>query len=151
MSASKDHDSIADWLAEWGDCIASLDFARARRLFVPEVVGFGTYSDLLVGLDDLEARQWRAVWPSITDFRFDLDRLWTDASPDRRLGQLAAGWTSTGALEDGTAFQRPGRCTVTLRRAGTASPWLGTHTHFSLNRGTAPVSYLKSPGGGIDP
>ena len=66
ITATDDHDSIAGWLAEWGECIAGLDFARARTLFVPEVVGFGTFSDLLVGLDDLEARQWRAVWPGIS-------------------------------------------------------------------------------------
>ena len=136
MTTTDDHDSIARWLAEWGECIASLDFARARTLFVPGVVGFGTFSDLLVGLDDLEVRQWRAVWPAISDFRFDLDGLWTEVSPDRRLAHLAAGWTSTGTREDGAPFPRPGRCTVTLRRADTGSPWRGTHTHFSLNRGT---------------
>ena len=140
MTASGDHESIAAWLAGWGVCIARLDFARARTLFVPEVVGFGTWSDLLVGIDDLEARQWRAVWPAITDFRFDLDGTWTEVSPDRRLGHLAAGWTSTGSHPDGTPFPRPGRCTVTLRRSTVESPWLGTHTHFSLNRGTPPVS-----------
>ena len=70
----------------------------------------------------------------------------TPRSPGRRLGHLAAGWTSTGALEDGTPFPRPGRCTVTLRWADPASPWLGTHTHFSLNRGTPAVSH-RSPSG----
>lgn len=140
-TATEDHDSISGWLAEWGDCIARLDFARARDLFVPEVVGFGTFSDLLVGLDDLEARQWRAVWPAISDFRFDVEGLWAEVSPDRRLAHLAAGWTSNGRREDGTTFPRPGRCTVTLGRPDAASPWLGTHTHFSLNRGTPPVSF----------
>ena len=141
MTASPDHLSLSGWLAHWGECIASLDFARARTLFVPEVVGFGTYSDLLVGLDDLEARQWRAVWPAIAAFRFDLDGIWTEVSPDRRLGHLAAGWTSTGMDERGAPFPRPGRCTVTLGREDVDAPWLGTHTHFSLNRGTPPVSY----------
>ena len=146
MSATDDHNSIADWLARWGECIAALDFARARTLFDPGVVGFGTFSDMLVGIDDLESRQWRAVWPVIAGFRFDLDGLWTEASPDRRLGHLAAVWTSTGAHEDGTPFARPGRCTVALRRADPASPWLGTHTHFSLNRGIPAVSHLNPSG-----
>ena len=148
MSATDDHDSIAGWLARWGGCIATLDFAGARTLFDPGVVGFGTFSDLLVGIDDLESRQWRAVWPVISDFRFDLDGLWTEVSPDRRLGHLAAGWTSTGAHENGMPFARPGRCTVTLRRADLASPWLGAHTHFSLNRGTPAVSHRNPPGSG---
>ena len=146
MTATDDHASLAGWLAEWGECIASLDFARARALFDPEVVGFGTFSDLLVGIDDLESRQWRAVWPAIADFRFDVAGVWTEVSPDRRLGHLAAGWTSTGAHEDGTPFPRPGRCTVTLRRADPATPWLGTHTHFSLNRGTPAVSHRSTSG-----
>ena len=146
MTATDDHASLAGWLAEWGECIASLDFARARALFDPEVVGFGTFSDLLVGIDDLESRQWRAVWPAIADFRFDVAGVWTEVSPDRRLGHLAAGWTSTGAHEDGAPFPRPGRCTVTLRRAAPTSPWLGTHTHFSLNRGTPAVSHRSTSG-----
>ena len=141
MTGSEDHDSLAAWLAQWGECIEGLDFARARTLFVPEVVGFGTYRDLLVGLDDLETRQWRPLWTSISGFRFDLGGLWTEVSPDGRMGHLAAGWTSTGTHGDGTAFERPGRCTVTLRRAGADAPWLGTHTHFSLNRGTPAVSH----------
>ncbi|MCY4454359.1 MAG: nuclear transport factor 2 family protein [Immundisolibacterales bacterium] len=141
MTSIDDRRSVTLWLGTWGECIANLDFARARTLFAPEVVGFGTWSDLLSGIDDLETRQWRKVWPTISDFRFDLDSIWMDVSPDRRLGHAAAAWSSTGLDRDGRPFTRPGRCTVTLRRSGGAAPWLGTHTHFSLNRGTPPVSY----------
>lgn len=141
MIAPDDHHSIAGWFEEWGGCIASLDFARARTLFVPAVVGFGTWSDFLSGIDDLETRQWREVWPSISDFRFDLDALWTEVSPDRMLGHAAASWTSTGMDEEGRPFARPGRCTVTLCRTDPGTPWLGTHTHFSLVRGTPPASH----------
>ena len=141
MIPPEDRGSITGWFETWGECIASLDFARARTLFAPEVVGFGTYSDFLSGIDDLESRQWRMVWPSIDDFRFNLDGLWTEVSPDRRLGHAAVGWFSTGTDPDGQPFPRRGRCTVTLRRAGPASAWKGTHTHFSLVRGTPPVSH----------
>ena len=147
MTDSEDRASISAWLATWGECIAALEFARARTLFAPDVVGFGTYSDLLVGLDDLEARQWRVVWPAITDFRFDLGGIWTDVSGDRKSGFLAAAWTSTGRDEEGRPFARPGRCTVTLRRKESSAPWLGTHTHFSLNRGTPPISHGKATAG----
>ena len=147
MREIEDHQSISTWLGQWGECIAALDFARARTLFVSEVVGFGTYSDLLVGLDDLESRQWRMVWPTIADFRFDLPGVWTETSPDRRLAHLATGWTSTGHDPEGRPFERPGRCTVTLRRGEVAAPWLGTHTHFSLNRGTSPLGHPVRAGG----
>ena len=83
---------------------------------------------------------------SIFRVRAAARRTLTSRSPDRRLAHLAAGWSSTGAREDGTPFPRPGRCTVTLRRADPASPWLGTHTHFSLNRGTPAVSHRSTSG-----
>ena len=143
MIAPDDRDSITGWFREWGESIASLDFTRSRTLFAPGVVGFGTYADFLSGIDDLEIRQWRVVWPSIAGFRFDLEGLWAEVSPDRRLGHAAVGWSSTGTDEEGRPFPRPGRCTVTLRRADPASPWRGTHTHFSLLRGTPPVSYPR--------
>ena len=143
MTRPDDRDSITGWFEEWGACIARLDFVRARALFAPEVVGFGTYSDFLSGIEDLERRQWRKVWPSITCFRFELGGLWTEVSPDRRLGHAAVGWSSTGTDEKGLPFPRPGRCTVALRRADPFAAWLGTHTHFSLVRGTPPVSYPR--------
>ena len=143
MIRPDDRDSITGWFEEWVKCIASLDFVRARTLFAPEVVGFGTYSDILDGIDDLERRQWRMVWPAIAGFRFDLAGLWVEVSPDRRLGHAAVGWTSTGTNEEGQPFPRPGRCTVALRRADLDSAWLGTHTHFSLARGTPPVSHPR--------
>ena len=146
MIASEDRDSLTGWFEEWGECIASLDFARARTLFAPDVVGFGTYSDFLSGIDDLEGRQWRMVWPAISAFRFDVAGLWAEVSPDRRLGHAAVGWTSKGTEPDGKRFPRPGRCTVTLRRENPASRWRGTHTHFSLVRGTPPVSYPRPAG-----
>ena len=91
-----DQASIRDWLATWGQCVAAVDFARARTLFHKQVVGFGTYSDFVAGLDDLEAQQWRQVWPTIRDFRFDVEGLSSGTSPDRLLGYLAARWSSTG-------------------------------------------------------
>ncbi len=141
MIDQQDRQSILDWLASWGDCVATRDFEKARRLFRSDVVGFGTYSDFVVGLDNLESEQWRQVWPTIANFRFDLDNAWVDISTDRLMGQVAARWQSTGYHDNGTTFDRPGRCTVTLRREDARSPWRGTHTHFSLERGVPQASH----------
>ncbi len=141
MTNPADQRAILDWLGTWGGYVANRDFASARDLFAPDVIGFGTYSDFVVGLENLEREQWRKVWPMIADFRFDLESAWTETSPDRLTAVLATRWFSTGFDEHGERFERPGRCTVTLRRAAVDEQWRGTHTHFSLDRGVPSQSY----------
>jgi ketosteroid isomerase-like protein len=143
MADSSDHDSIATWFRRWSGLVASVDFAPARALFAPDVVAFGTFQHHLRGLDALEAEQWRQVWPTIEDFRFELDTLVTGVSPDRLMGFGAIMWSSTGIAGDGSRFDRPGRCTVVLRRDRVEAPWLGIHTHFSLGRGVPQRSHGK--------
>ena len=66
-------------------------------------------------------------------------KLHGDIAEDR--AWAAVPWTSTGFDENGTAFDRPGRATVTFRRDG--ARWLGVHTHFSLKPGTPPRTHAK--------
>lgn len=141
MSADQDTAAIRDWFATWGEFVAAVDFESARPLFDPDVIGFGTFMDTVTGLDNLEQRQWRSIWPTIRDFRFNLDSLKCVVSEDRLLAVAAITWSSTGIGEDGVHFDRPGRATVGLVRAATGAPWRGMHTHFSLNPGTPQTSY----------
>ena len=109
-----------------------MDFDGARTLFDPAVVGFGTFKDVVSGLDALEAGQWRTIWPAIENFRFDLDSLRVLAADD---GLMAVGiviWNSDGFDDSGNRFERPGRATVVLRRGSGDTSWRGIHTHFSL-------------------
>jgi len=126
-----DLDTVRAWFMGWGPLVAGQRFAEARALFDPGVIGFGTYMDLVEGLDGLEARQWRAIWPSIADFRFLPETLRIFTSADRLLVTALILWTSTGFREDGTPFPRPGRTTAVLKRAQSGAPWRGIHTHFS--------------------
>jgi ketosteroid isomerase-like protein len=89
------------------------------------------------GLDHLAANQWRNVWPYIENFTFDLGRLHGNASGD--VAWAAVPWTSTGFDQEGRAFDRPGRATVTF--AHREGRWLAVHTHFSLNPGTPARSF----------
>ena len=116
------------WLTEMHTCVRAVDYARARHLFRPDVVGFGTYSGVLNGLDHLVAGQWNNVWRTIRDFTFRLDAL--HAGGDGDVIWLACPWDSTGVRPDGTTFDRPGRVTVILRHDETS--WRAAHTHFSL-------------------
>lgn len=141
MADSPDHDSIAAWFARWSPLVADVDFVPARALFAEDVVAFGTFQHHLRGLDALEAEQWRQVWPTIEGFRFEIDTLVSQVSPDRLMAFGAIMWSSTGIGEDGSRFDRPGRCTAVLRRDSPEAPWLGVHTHFSLGRGVPQRSH----------
>jgi hypothetical protein len=125
--AAADDASVRAWLRAWGDCVAAVDFERARPLFDATVTGFGTFAGAVVGLDRLEAEQWRQVWPTITGFAFDADGAQVLVSRDRCQAVIVTTWTSS---RDGR--ERPGRATVVVRRDDAASTWLGVHTHFSL-------------------
>jgi ketosteroid isomerase-like protein len=106
-----------------------MDEARAR--FSPDVVSFGTATDIVFGIDALHDQQWSAVWPSIRGFTFDVHATVVLPSPDGLQAVAVVPWTSQGRDGDGWV-DRPGRATVVLERAAVGEPWLGTHTHFSL-------------------
>lgn len=132
MSAlSDDHDSIAAWFDTWGPLVATCEFTKARELFSDDVVGFGTFMDSVVGLDALEQRQWRSIWPTIVDFTFQTSTLRAFVSDDRCLASAMVVWTSTGFDKEGAPYDRPGRTTAVLRRDSPSAPWRCEHTHFS--------------------
>jgi ketosteroid isomerase-like protein len=143
--APEDRRTIAHWFARWGDLVANVDFRQAREMFVEDIVSFGSKVEMVVSREALEAQQWRAIWPSIEDYRYDLDTLEVVVSPDRLMAMGAVIFRSTGLHQDGSRFSRPGRATVTLMRTTLDAPWLGTHTHVSLTPGTPAPSYGKRP------
>jgi ketosteroid isomerase-like protein len=137
-SSERLRSTVRDWIAAWGAEVAAVDMAAARRRFAPDVVAFGTYAEIVHGLDDLEAMQWRNVWPAIDGFAFRVDQLVVIASDDGCQAVAIVPWDSVGTADDGTTFARPGRATVVLRRESTSAPWVGVHTHFSLVPTTGP-------------
>lgn len=124
--------SVRDWVAAWGAEVAAVELTAARARFDDDVVGFGTYAEVVRGIDALHDDQWSKVWPTIADFRFLVDEMATLVSPDGLQAVAVVPWTSTGFDAAGAAFDRPGRATIVLRRADAESAWSGVHTHFSL-------------------
>ena len=136
-----DHRTVKEWFAGWGDRVAAVDFTEARSYFDSDALGFGTWMDLVEGLDRLEAEQWRSIWPTIRDFHHDTDKLKVAVSPDRQMAVGMLVWTSTGFAEDGAPYERPGRTTAVLVRDGVDGPWRAIHTHVSLFRGVPQKSF----------
>lgn len=137
-----EYSNIKDWFAQWSAFVANVDFESARALFDESVVGFGTYKDLVHGLDNLETGQWRNIWPTIADFAFDLDSLEVIVSTDGSQASAVIFWDSTGFHEDGSRYDRPGRATVVLKQID--GEWRGVHTHFSLRPAEKKLSFGRS-------
>lgn len=125
--------------------MAAVDLDGAAALFDRGVVGYGTKANEALGLDVLMANQWRQIWPNIDRFAFDHEGAHVWSSPDGLLGVIAAGWRSLGRRADGTTFPRRGRATVVVGRAGPAEPWLGLHTHVSLEP-VDPATFVPEAG-----
>lgn len=143
-ASSQERNGIADWFAALQKHVNDVDLVAARPMFDENVIGFGSISTV-IGRDKLEATQWRTVWPTMEDFRFQLDGLEARLSGDRTLALAAVTFMSTGVAESGARFERPGRATMVLERTGPDADWKAIHIHFSLNPGIPQKSFGAKP------
>jgi ketosteroid isomerase-like protein len=141
----EDRRSIAAFFERWGTLVDNVDFKRACELYTEDVIAFGSLGNMLVSRDALEAEQWRAVWPTLAGYRYDLSTLETVVSPDRLMAMGAAIARTIGIHSDGTHFERPVRVTAALMRETVEAPWFMTHTHVSLTPGTPAQSHGRRP------
>ena len=138
---NKDYTSIKLWYSEWENYVQNKNYSSAMNLFENDVVSFGTWMNVVQGLDQLQSNQWKNIWPTISKFRFLTDTLFIQLSPDKLFANSIIIWDSIGYKNDGNSFERTGRATVTLKRENFNSNWKGIHTHFSLNRGVPQQSF----------
>ena len=138
---NNNHVSIKLWFELWESYVQNKDFESAKNLFDDEVVSFGTWMDIVQGLEKLFNDQWKNIWPTITNFEFLTDTLFIQISPDNLFANTILVWNSIGYSEQGNSFERTGRATVTLKKINKNSNWKGIHTHFSLNRGVPQKSF----------
>lgn len=125
---------VEAWLDAFAARVRARDFAGGRALFAREAHGFGTVARVVRSLDALEREQWSRVWPVTSGFRFERRGLRIEASPDGLLAVAMATWKACNRPSPArTVFDRRGRATVVLRRAGAAAPWIAEHTHFSFD------------------
>ncbi|HYR66548.1 MAG TPA: ketosteroid isomerase [Reyranella sp.] len=131
----------------WFDTLAkhcrAVDYQGARPIFAEDMIAFGTFTDFMIGRETAEQKQWRNVWGTIRNFRYDLDKVEAIVSADRLMAAGMGVWQSDGYYLNGDHFDRPGRTTVTLARLAVGDPFVATHTHMSLFRGTPDQSFGK--------
>jgi ketosteroid isomerase-like protein len=143
--SEEDRRSVERWFVRWAELVANVDFRRVRELFVEDAVAFGSKVEMVTSRAALERDQWRPIWPTMADYRYDLATLEVIVSPDRLMAVGAAIFQSTGFHRDGSTFHRPGRVTASLMRSARDAPWFATHTHVSLKPGTPSPSYGNRP------
>ena len=140
----EDRRSIEAWFVEWARLVAAVDFKRVREMFAEDAIAFGSKVEMVTSRNALEQQQWRPVWPTMEDYRYDLSTLEIAISPDRLMAMGAAVFHSTGLHADKqTRFDRPGRATATLMRERVGAPWFCTHSHVSLKPGTPTPSHFN--------
>ena len=71
----EDRRSIADWFVRWGELVGNVDIKRVREIFVDDAVAFGSKVEMVTSRDALEREQWRPIWPTMADYRYDLSTL----------------------------------------------------------------------------
>ena len=135
--------AIRAWFDALARHVRAVDYEGARAIFAEDMIAFGTFTDFMHGRELAEQRQWRNVWGTIRNFRYDLDRVEAIVSGDRLTAVGMAVWQSDGFHPNGDPFDRPGRTTVVLGRDKVGAPFVATHTHMSLYRGTPERSYGK--------
>ena len=140
---NKHHVSIKLWFKNWESYVIDEDFSSARKLFDKNVVSFGTWMDVVQGLESLEEKQWKNIWPNINNFSFLTETLFIQLSPDKLFANCVLIWDSTGYDKFGKGFKRPGRASITLIRNDFNKPWKAIHSHLSLNRSVPQKSYEK--------
>lgn len=141
----EDLDAVKAWFDALSGHVQKVDYEGARYLFDNDLLIFGTFQDFVVGQPESERQQWRNVWGTIEGFQFRIADVRALVSPDRLFATGLGIWDSTGFTEDGQEFDRKGRATVTLERKSVGEPFVATHTHMSLFRGTPDRSYGRKP------
>jgi ketosteroid isomerase-like protein len=133
---------ILEWLTVFAGHVRAVDYAGARPMWHPDLLAFGTYNNVIQGLETAIATQWDNVWPRTADFTFDLAGTHVLAAADASIAVAITPWTSTGFHQDGSRFDRPGRATMVFARDAS---WRCVHSHMSLNRGVPQASHGDRP------
>ena len=122
-------ETLKSWLKLFSQAVRERDLVSGRKLFLQQVVSFGTVCFRAEGLDELVSRQWEIVWPDTQDFDFEYDS--TQELVEGKTAVLIAHWHSTGFKGHQPLISRRGRATIALKK--TADGWKAIHTHFSID------------------
>src|SRR3981189_3922272 len=86
--------AVQTWFDTLSKHCRHVDYEAARPIFAEDMIAFGPFTDFMIGRDLAEQKQWRNVWGTIRNFRYDLDKVEAIVSAHRltarRQGACAA-------------------------------------------------------------
>ena len=94
---AEDLAAVRVWFGTLAKHCRAVDYEGARPIFADDMIAFGTFTDFMHGRELAEQKQWRNVWGTIRNFRYDTDKVEAIVSADRL--------TAVGMGR----FDRPGR------------------------------------------
>ncbi len=133
--------AVRAWFDTLSKHCRAVDYDGARPIFADDMIAFGTVTDCMHGRALAEQKQGRNVGGTLHNVRDELDKIEAIVSADRLTAVGMGVWQSDGFHPNGDPFDRPGRTTVVLGRRTIGEPFVATHTHMSLFRGTPERSY----------
>ena len=104
-SQNLEHITIKSWFLEWEKLVQKKQYSSALQFFENDVVSFGTWMDVVEGLDQLKINQWENIWPTISGFKFLTETLFIQLSPDKLFANSILTWTSLGYHQDGKTIR----------------------------------------------
>ena len=87
--------AVRTWFDRLSAHCRAIDYEGARPIFAEDMIAFGTFTDFMKTRELAEQKQWRNVWGTIRNFRYDLDKVEAIVSPDRLMATGMAVRTST--------------------------------------------------------
>jgi ketosteroid isomerase-like protein len=114
--------AVRAWFDSLSKHCRAVDYEAARPIFADDMIAFGTFTDFMHGRELAEQKQWRNVWGTIRNFRYDLDKIEAIVSGDRLTAVGMAVWQSDGFHPNGDPSGRPGLTT------GDVAPQVGRRT-----------------------
>jgi hypothetical protein len=75
--------AVRAWFDTLSKHCRTVDYEGARPIFAEDMIAFGTFTDFMHGRDLAEQKQWRNVWGTIRNFRYELDKIEAIVSADR--------------------------------------------------------------------
>ena len=75
--------AVRQWFDTLSQHCRTVDYEGARPIFADDMIAFGTFTDFMIGRELAEEKQWRNVWGTIREFRYDLSKIEAIVSADR--------------------------------------------------------------------
>src|SRR3990170_3617306 len=84
--------AVRTWFETLSKHCRDVDYEGARPIFAEDMIAFGTFTDFMTGRDLAEEKQWRNVWGTIRNFRYDLDKIEAIVSAHPHPPAAVGGW-----------------------------------------------------------